>query len=158
MPPRFVQAFPGPSPFIFVIGRGPIFDNSPFLCCTEPPDRLPAAARIERGVQSLDPKSELVKCSAMSVQIYPLSPSPVSAARRRRRITRTEAARRLGISLGHLRVVEAQTRRISPVVLDRIVRALDSSEPDQLSLPLPLFEALAAHSSVRAAGGEHGRA
>lgn len=94
----------------------------------------------------------------MLLSIYPLYPSPVSAARRRRRITRTEAARRLGVSLGHLRIIESQTRRIAPAVIANIVAALESAEPRQMSLPLPLFDALAAHEAARAVGGERGRA
>jgi len=92
----------------------------------------------------------------MSVSIFPLFPSPVSAARRRHRLTRTEAARRLGISTGHLRIVEAQTRRIAPAVIANIVAALGSAEPGQLAFAFPLFE-WAAGESKRTVGGERGR-
>jgi hypothetical protein len=42
-------------------------------------------------------------------------------------LTRTDAAYALGISVGHLRLLENQTRRVPLLVLERIVAALEES-------------------------------
>jgi hypothetical protein len=59
-----------------------------------------------------------------SVQIYPLHPSPLAAARFKHRLSRNEAAQRLGIPTGQLKVIEMQTKRIPRPVMDSIIRML----------------------------------
>jgi hypothetical protein len=57
-------------------------------------------------------------------------PSPVAAARRRLRLSRSEAARRLAISPGHLRLVDSGTRRIASGVMDNILALWEVPEAD----------------------------
>jgi hypothetical protein len=51
---------------------------------------------------------------------YPLHPSPIAVMRAKYRLDQLEAARRLGLSLGQLKVLEMRTGEVPPDILEVI--------------------------------------
>jgi hypothetical protein len=54
------------------------------------------------------------------MKTYPLHPSPIAVMRARYRLDQLEAARRLGLSLGQLKVLEMRTAEVPPDILEVI--------------------------------------
>jgi hypothetical protein len=73
------------------------------------------------------------------VKTYPLNPSPIVVMRAKYRLDQSEAARRLALTLGQLKVVEMRTAEVPPEVLDVIDVLLG---PTQRYTPITIWEAL----------------
>jgi hypothetical protein len=84
---------------------------------------------------------------------YPLNPSPVAVMRARYHLDQADAASRLGLSLGQLKVLEMRTSEVPPEVLDVIDVLLG---PPQRYTPITIWEALAELDAVQNGGGEGG--
>lgn len=54
------------------------------------------------------------------MKTYPLDPSPITKMRAKYRLDQLEAARRLGLTLGQLKVLEMRTAEVPPEVLEVI--------------------------------------
>jgi DNA-binding transcriptional regulator YiaG len=84
---------------------------------------------------------------------YPLNPSPIAVMRAKYRLDQPEAARRLALTLGQLKVLEMRTSEVPPAILDVIDVLLG---PPPKFTQITVWDALAELDAAKNGEGEGG--